>query len=339
MPKKSAPLPDWFPLDSYSMNLTPTQWAIQLDSRRKFYENYISLTAPDWQDDEKKQQLKLDCEDLPTTWKKYFVSTGNPYDHDFFGSEISLTDFEMYFNSTHDQYKQNIAVGIMRGVDALRLAAALSENQELLVSTFQGLASLYESSLLQGINSDEVDKRLDNLRIKSPMIYLAVLATMGKKYSRKAAIKRQEPYRDKTYLECLFENASSSTLFTQANFDSSRLWVGLDTELDDEAILDELRQKLPRFRGKKKPTEKITQNELDKWKSYGILQIFDLEIWGLICNLDFTDNLIAEAIWPFSEIDNTVNRLRKTAKPKMQEVFSSTDIVRRLNNTKEQGQS
>jgi hypothetical protein len=349
MPKKSDPLPEWFQLRTYKMDLSPVEWAIQIEKRIDFKERYITKESPLWEDEKQRKTLENDLIDLPTTWKELFISPSDNYDMDLYFSRI--------YENHKAQYNKNEAVVIMRGKDTLSLAAALSENQELLISTFIRLASLYETSVLFELDSEkEKQKMLNDLHKESPLLHSVVLETMDKGYSPREVMELSKSYIKKTYLECLIEHPDKPAVSTLTNFDKRRLWVGINTEIDNETILEELGQKLnefrdknkkheettqsgfddlgsklPSLRGKNKPREKITQKELDKWKRYGILIIFDLTIWADINNLYFTDSTIANAACASFEID-AVSHLRKTARPKMQEVFTRK-IINILKNT------
>ena len=52
-----------------------------------------------------------------------------------------------------------------------------------------------------------------------------------------------------------------------------------------------------------------------------------LYFWSRIHDIKFSDALIANAIWPHAEFDNT-ERLRKVTRPKADEVFSWKSIQR-----------
>jgi len=307
--KRSDPRPEWFPLRIYGMDFSPQEWAIQIAARLDFRERYITKTDPKWQDDIESKHLESDCKDLPATWERWFISTADPFDESSSVGELSRTDKQMWFSrmihAAYGQNKQYQAVELMTGTKALQQAAKTSESAELFASAFLELASLYGEALSDSISEGEKQKRLDIIR-NGASLWMQVTGS----------------------LEHLFEGTGISTVFEQLNYDPNRLWIGLNPELDDEAIHDELRRKLKYFRGEKKERKKVTQAEFDKWKDYGILQIFDLEMWASINNLHFTDPKIAEYACTNKKDAEPVGHLRSTAKQYTYETISRKIVTK-----------
>jgi hypothetical protein len=63
--------------------------------------------------------------------------------------------------------------------------------------------------------------------------------------------------------------------------------------------------------------------------SLGVLPAFDLDLWGRLRDVRFSDNLVANAIWPAAECDN-VERLRKVTRRKIGEVLGAWAPLGRL---------
>ncbi len=73
----------------------------------------------------------------------------------------------------------------------------------------------------------------------------------------------------------------------------------------------------------------IGEKDFQAWKEYGLLQVFDLEFWGKLHGIRYSDALIAGAIWPNAEFDST-ERIRKVSRKKVHEVFDDWRFVSRF---------
>lgn len=106
--------------------------------------------------------------------------------------------------------------------------------------------------------------------------------------------------------------------------------VKVDLDQDDETLIAAFKVWLAQIREDlgeaKKP---IGEKDFLAWKEYGLLQTFDLDFWALLNDSKFTNNVIANAIWPDSEVDTT-ERLRKVTKPKVEELLTDWRVVRCL---------
>jgi hypothetical protein len=64
------------------------------------------------------------------------------------------------------------------------------------------------------------------------------------------------------------------------------------------------------------------------------LAAFDFDLWAQLNNCEFTDSLIAQSLWPDSSVKSEVGsfdpieRLRKTTRPKVQEIISYSTVNR-----------
>jgi hypothetical protein len=73
----------------------------------------------------------------------------------------------------------------------------------------------------------------------------------------------------------------------------------------------------------------IGAKEFSEWKEYRILQVFDLEFWGRLNGLRYSDSLLARILWPDAEVD-AEERLRKVSRKKMLEIFQDWSFVSRF---------
>lgn len=73
----------------------------------------------------------------------------------------------------------------------------------------------------------------------------------------------------------------------------------------------------------------IGEKDFNAWKEYGLLQLFDLDFWGRINGLRYSDALIADLLWPHAEFD-AAERVRKVSRKKVHEVFDDWKFVTRF---------
>jgi hypothetical protein len=73
----------------------------------------------------------------------------------------------------------------------------------------------------------------------------------------------------------------------------------------------------------------IGDKDFRAWKEYGLLQIFDLDFWGQLRGVRYSDALIAELLWPDAEFDST-ERIRKVSRKKVYEIFHDWKFVLRF---------
>ena len=73
----------------------------------------------------------------------------------------------------------------------------------------------------------------------------------------------------------------------------------------------------------------VGEKEFVEWKEYGILQVFDLEFWGRLNGLRYSDSLLARVLWPDAEIDGE-ERLRKVSRKKVDEIFRDWTFLMRF---------
>ena len=73
----------------------------------------------------------------------------------------------------------------------------------------------------------------------------------------------------------------------------------------------------------------IGEKEFSEWKEYRILQVFDLEFWGRLNGLRYSDSLLARVLWPDAEVD-VEERLRKVSRKKANEIFQDWTFVTRF---------
>lgn len=73
----------------------------------------------------------------------------------------------------------------------------------------------------------------------------------------------------------------------------------------------------------------IGDKDFKAWKEYGLLQVFDLDFWGQLRGVRYSDALIAELLWPDAEFDPT-ERIRKVSRKKVYEIFHDWKFVLRF---------
>jgi len=72
----------------------------------------------------------------------------------------------------------------------------------------------------------------------------------------------------------------------------------------------------------------IGDKDFSEWKEYGILQVFDLDFWGRLNGLRYSNSLLARILWPGAEVD-AEERLRKVARKRTREIFQDWKFVMR----------
>lgn len=109
-----------------------------------------------------------------------------------------------------------------------------------------------------------------------------------------------------------------------------RIPVSIDLDQDDETLKLSFEVWLADVRSELGPALKpFKERDFIEWNEFGLLPTFDLQFWATINNAKFTDNLIANAIWPDSEVDTT-ERIRKVTRLKISQVFDSWSLIGRL---------
>lgn len=108
--------------------------------------------------------------------------------------------------------------------------------------------------------------------------------------------------------------------------------VIIDTQYDDETILQHVRQWLAEHRAEKgeKPAKRpFSQNDFDDWTYYKIREVVDLEMWATVNGVRIQDKVIAAALWPHT-IDeiSPIDMLRTTSRKKVKEIFQWDVCVR-----------
>lgn len=329
MTKKSKTLPDWYPLKVYSQDLQPAEWAREIRARIEFFEIYIEEKDPDWllpkgeRYKEKHDSLKSERNNLPATWLKWFISIADPSNEDAPVGKLSYVDKDLICSQleepNHEQAEQ--AIKLMTGREGLQLGTSLSENKDLLFSTFHKLALLhYEAFMSDVVLVEERDKLLDSLSRRSPLLHSVLLDILD------SSKPLPEPYQDKPYHECLVENRENISFIGGLMAPIDRVWVGIDMSLDDKTILADMKQKLKQFRTDPRGGKKIPQAVINKWNKYKLLQVLDLYIWAHINDYSYTRSFIVETLWPYSDHDE--ESLRNTIEPLLRDVFTWSTLKR-----------
>lgn len=322
MTKKTKSLPVWYPLDIYSKDLSQAEWAKEITFRLKFLELHVEGKDPpmvspwgqpllDWVYSERK--------DLSSAWVQWFATKGDLPDKVY----MLRGDDDFYVDGDTGRTPQDQAVKVMTGYDAIYLGSALAENKALLASAFNEMAEFFHDEICKDANAYTKGYELGRIQYVAPLVCQAI------QHIEETPITDIE--KDRPYYEFLDENKDKESVFAQVTAPTEHAWIGVDLGLDDDTILDGMRQKLKQIRGVPELGKRISQNELNKWRKYEILQVFDLNLWADINGINYTRSFIANTIWPHSEVD-TVEQLRRPIESKIKEVFN-WDTVTRLKNT------
>lgn len=106
--------------------------------------------------------------------------------------------------------------------------------------------------------------------------------------------------------------------------------VTIDTQFDDQTILGQLKQWLAEVREQEETKAKrpFNQNDLDDWKVNKIREAFDLQAWATIQGYSISNEVMGQALWPDAlDAFSPEDKYRKTAKKKVQEVFTFETVV------------
>ena len=109
-----------------------------------------------------------------------------------------------------------------------------------------------------------------------------------------------------------------------------RFPVSIDLDQDDETLKLSLEVWLAGIREELGPAKRpFATKDFADWKEFGVLPIFDLDFWGTLTGCKYTDNVIANALWPDADVDTT-ERLRKVSRPKVKALFQDWYSIGRL---------
>ncbi len=114
-----------------------------------------------------------------------------------------------------------------------------------------------------------------------------------------------------------------------------RLPLMVNINLDDETLKLAFSVWLAGIRaGTGEQKTPISDKHLSDWRTFEVLQAFDLSTWNKITKAGYTEAFIAQAIWPDSEssdredfVDRT-ERYRKVTKPKVARLFHPWEAQR-----------
>jgi hypothetical protein len=107
--------------------------------------------------------------------------------------------------------------------------------------------------------------------------------------------------------------------------------VIVDIGLDDETLVCAFKVWLEAVRKKSgKRAKLLSERDFQRWRDLQILAVFDLDLWGKLNKIKYTDHLIAKTLWPdfevYEQYFDPVDRLRKTARPKVIEIIRAHTI-------------
>jgi hypothetical protein len=106
--------------------------------------------------------------------------------------------------------------------------------------------------------------------------------------------------------------------------------VAVDLAMDDATLIEDFKSWLANAR-KREPghAKPIQDGQFKEWARYQVLAAFDLTLWSKVTGHRYTDETIADALWPGSRVDN-VERLRKVTRPKLQQIWGESVGALRL---------
>jgi len=102
--------------------------------------------------------------------------------------------------------------------------------------------------------------------------------------------------------------------------------ITIDTQFDDETILEFVKRWLAEKRAQdgQRLRRPFSQNDFDDWERFKIRQIFDLEVWSTVMNVQIYQRVIAQFLWPDASDDfSPIDVLRTTARKKANDIFKS----------------
>ena len=104
----------------------------------------------------------------------------------------------------------------------------------------------------------------------------------------------------------------------------------IDLDQDDETLKLSFEVFLAGVRDSLGPAKRaFDYRDFGDWRRYGVLQVFDLQLWARLSDSRYTDSLLARTIWPDEDVDVT-ERMRKVARPKVRMLFDDWSVVSRL---------
>jgi len=111
--------------------------------------------------------------------------------------------------------------------------------------------------------------------------------------------------------------------------------ITVDLSFDDKTIIEDLKKWLKNNRknGGKITKNPYTEKDMNDWRKYKILQVFDLDTWSKFHGIKITDATIAKVLWPDDDPDSEaispIDRLRKVTRKKIIEIMNPI-AVRKL---------
>lgn len=106
--------------------------------------------------------------------------------------------------------------------------------------------------------------------------------------------------------------------------------ISIDIDQDDESLILAFKFWLKNARDVLGPARKpIGVRDFSAWRDYGVLAVFDLKLWGELHDVRYSEALIADTLWPHAHFDS-VERLRKVTRPKIDQIFDDWTLVGRL---------
>lgn len=129
---------------------------------------------------------------------------------------------------------------------------------------------------------------------------------------------------------------SDASAYTHADVLGHRLPLMIDINMDDETLKFFFAFWLKIVRETSGQSKRpFKAEDFAAWKKYGLLQAFDLSMWGELTGENYTDVFIAQTIWPDTNVSldgaDRTESYRKTTKKHMRNLIDGWESQRLLN--------
>jgi hypothetical protein len=101
--------------------------------------------------------------------------------------------------------------------------------------------------------------------------------------------------------------------------------VSVNLELDDKSLISAFTAWLSDIRSERptqKPKNPLKDRDYEGWQKFKILEAFDLLLWAEIVEAHYTEELLANILWPDELQVDTRDRYKKVTKVKIKEAIS-----------------
>jgi len=294
-PKK---LPEWFKSKNYDIPNSLNAWAYEFNARLFIK---LSLNSKDRKKNEELLSFFLTNAAASSTIKPLY---------DYLDVENSVDDLTIF------------------DLIALKTLVWDKKYEKISQSLEQGLHAHYEY-ILDNHPEEYLDNDLED------MIKSRALGSITESY-----VTESLDHEDDSSFDIFYKAAYHDVINLDHLIDGSLIINGIpitvDLSFDDQTLVDDFKSWLSKNR---ENSEKITkkpfaEKDIDEWRKYKILQVFDLDIWSRFNNINITDAAIAKALWPDDDPDaedvSPIDRIRKTSRKKINELINPVSVRKLL---------